>query len=119
MRRASSSPEMTSTVEAGAPAHRFDELLRVLRLAHRAGGDGAHNLSSGPSGNRQKVLDGGGAGLDGLGRETAGDEGVVAQADHGLFAGQDLEGSVLFHGGDEQLDAVGADVDGGQRLHRA
>jgi hypothetical protein len=55
--------------------------------------------------------------LDGLRRELSGAEGLAAEANHRLLPREDLERSVVLHVGDEELDGVRADVDGGERPH--
>jgi hypothetical protein len=103
---------------ARALLHGFDELLGVGRLADGAGGDRPDDLGAGAAGELDEVLDGRSPRLDRLGREQPGPQRLAAQAHHGLLPQQDLEGPVLLHVGDQQLDAVGADVDGGERSHR-
>ena len=104
--------------DAGALPDGGDEVVGIGRLADGAGRHGAHDLGARAVGELGQVLDGRRPRLDGLGREHARPQRLAAQAHHLLLAQDDVEGSVFFDVGDEQLDAVGADVDGGKRFHR-
>ena len=104
-------------LDAGATAHGVEEFLRVLRLPHRAGGDGPDELRLLGGDRTLELLDRGDPGLDRLGRQAPRRECFTPEPDGGLLPRQHLEHAAFVHGGHEQLDAVGADVDGGELFH--
>ena len=103
--------------KARAFLDRLDELVRVRRFPDGAGGDGPHDLRARARRQLGEVLDRRDAGLDRLGRQAPGAQGLGAEAHHRLLAQHHVQGAVLLDVGDEELDAVGADVDRGQRPH--
>ena len=104
-------------LDARAAAHGVEEFLGVLRLPHRAGGDGPDELRLLGGDRTLELLDHGDPGLDRLGRQAPRREGFAPEPHRGLLPRQHLENAALVHGGHEQLDAVGADVDGGELFH--
>ncbi len=104
-------------LDAGPLPHGLDELVGVGRLAHRARRDGADDLGAGAPGQLDEVLDRRGARLDRLRRELAGSQGLAPEAHHGLLAEEDFQRPVVLEVGDQQLDAVGPDVDRTERTH--
>ena len=103
--------------QPGALLDGGDELVRVGRLPHGAGRHGPDHLGSRARRQAREVLDRGNARFDRLRGQTARPQRLAAEAHHRLFAQDDVQRPVVFDVGDEQLDAVGADVDRGQRPH--
>ena len=101
---------------AGAAQHGGLEFPRVRRLPESARRDGADLLGAGGPGLPHQGFHGRDAGLDRLVAQAAGKQRLGAEADHLLPARQDFESAVLVHSRHQQLDGVGADVDGGERL---
>ncbi len=117
MSRASSSPETTSTV---TPVRRRTASRKAAELeASRTAQVATARTRSAPAAwiERRNCSTASDPRLDGLVRQAARGEGLAAQAHQGLLARHHLQRSVLFDGGDQQLDAVGSDVDGGELPH--
>ena len=97
---------------------RGDELGVVLRLPDRARGDrpdrSAVDVGDLLHAAQRLHAPGDGVGLQSLHVTPAG-----AEAHHLLLAGDDLEAVLARHPGHDEVEAVGADVDGGERLRVA
>ena len=102
-------------LDAGLVAHHAHEVAAVLRLAHRRGGDGDDGVDAGALGLRAVAADALGGAGEGVGRDHA-LERRVAEPHHLLGAIERLDLAVGRDAGDEQVDAVGPDVEGGD-LH--
>src|SRR5207248_1408791 len=98
-------------LDARLVAHHAHEVAAVLGLAHGAGGDGDEGVDAGALGLAAKATDAVGGAGEGIGGDHA-LEGRVAEADHVLGAIEGVDLTVGADPGDEQVDGVGADVEG-------
>ncbi len=86
----------------------------VRRLAHRAGGDGAHLLGAGPLRELGEPLQRQRGAGDGRGGEPAGAEDLLPQPDRGAVLGEDDGAAVGVHLRDLQARRIRAQVDDGE-----
>ncbi len=100
-------------LDADLVAHGAHELAAVLGLAHRAGGDGDQGVGLVAVGDAAQGAQRRQAALEDLGRDDAGAQRGVAQAHHLLGPVADLDAPAGFHLGDDQVEGVGSDIQGG------
>ena len=100
-------------VDARLAAGPVEEDTGVGRLAHGAGGDGAQRGAVAVD-DAAHPAQAGDAPLDGRRRQLLHVAAPVAEADDLLLAGQRLEAVVADGAGDHEVEAVGADVEGGE-----
>ena len=112
MSLASSSPEITSMSTFASRRARVRNTSALSRLAHRAGGDGADRCAV-RCGDALHAAQRRDAAVHGVGRELLHVAAAVAEADRLLLASDDLE-AVVEQSGDDEMEAVGADVERGQ-----
>ena len=102
-------------VDAGLLPRPVEELVGVHRLADGAGGDGPHGRPE-AGGDLAHPPEGGDAAVDGVRRQHLHVAAAVAQADDLLLARQGLEPIGPDRAGDEEVEAVRADIERGQCL---
>ena len=101
-------------VDPGLVPGAAEELLGVGGLAHRARGHGAHRGAVAVD-DAAHPLQRGDAPVDGVGVELLHVAAAVAEADHLPLAGERLEPVTADRAGDDEMEAVGADVERRQR----
>ena len=102
-------------VDAGLVPRPVEELVGVDRLADGAGGDGPHGRPE-AVGDVAHPAEGGDAAVDGVRRELLHVAAAVAEADDLPLARQRLEPVAADRAGDDEVEAVRADVERGQCL---
>ena len=101
--------------ESGVVLHRAKQGGAVRRFADRAGGDGADPLGAGPLRELGETLHRESRPGDGRGREPAGAEDLLAEANRGAVFGQDRRPSAAVDRRDLQARRVRSEIDDGQR----
>jgi hypothetical protein len=98
--------------------HAREEQLRVLRVAHRAGGNRLHAIGVELLRERRHALQRVDREVHGLGRERAAGIQPFAEARMRLHLVHDLDAAVSANVGDDLADRIRAHVDGGDAPDR-